>query len=159
VAHQPAISSSISIHFPFNRAGGRTSNVRQKLRFNMFHCCPRRGVAFGHALLVAFAALSMTVRSAVVTIYWSGAITKVDDYGGVSIPSGLTVGNTISGDVSFETTSYTTEHGFDISDVTGRVYSYDSALSSRVYVAGTEWVIIRLIRDHDKLEIPRQADV
>ena len=27
VTHQPAISFSISIHFPFNRAGGRTSNV------------------------------------------------------------------------------------------------------------------------------------
>ncbi len=32
VTHQPAISFSISIHFPFNRAGGRTSNVRQKIR-------------------------------------------------------------------------------------------------------------------------------
>jgi hypothetical protein len=31
VAHQPAISISISTRFPFNRAGGRTSNVRQKI--------------------------------------------------------------------------------------------------------------------------------
>ncbi len=30
VTHQPAISFSNSIHFPFNRAGGRTSNVRHK---------------------------------------------------------------------------------------------------------------------------------
>jgi hypothetical protein len=30
VAHQPAISFSISFQHPFNRAGGRTSNVREK---------------------------------------------------------------------------------------------------------------------------------
>ena len=30
VAHQPAVSFSISIQNPFNRAGGRTSNVRPK---------------------------------------------------------------------------------------------------------------------------------
>ena len=30
MTHQPAISFSNSFHFPFNRAGGRTSNVRQK---------------------------------------------------------------------------------------------------------------------------------
>ena len=29
MTHQPAISFSISFHFPFNRAGGRTSNVRR----------------------------------------------------------------------------------------------------------------------------------
>jgi ribosomal protein L37AE/L43A len=48
VTHQPAISFSISIHFPFNRAGGRTSNVRQKyedkmtaIRSQFFDpCCP-----------------------------------------------------------------------------------------------------------------------
>jgi hypothetical protein len=32
VTHQPAISLSISSHFPLNRAGGRTSNVRQKMK-------------------------------------------------------------------------------------------------------------------------------
>ena len=30
MTHQPAISFSNSFHFPFTRAGGRTSNVRQK---------------------------------------------------------------------------------------------------------------------------------
>jgi hypothetical protein len=30
VTHQPAISFSNSFHFPFNRAGGRTSNVDRK---------------------------------------------------------------------------------------------------------------------------------
>jgi hypothetical protein len=33
MTHQPAISSSISFQTLFNRAGGRTSNVRQKPRF------------------------------------------------------------------------------------------------------------------------------
>jgi hypothetical protein len=32
MTHQPAISFSNSFHFPFNRAGGRTSNVRQNGR-------------------------------------------------------------------------------------------------------------------------------
>jgi hypothetical protein len=32
VTHQPAISFSILFHFPFNRAGGRTSNVRQDMQ-------------------------------------------------------------------------------------------------------------------------------
>jgi hypothetical protein len=31
VTRQPAISFSISFQHPFNRAGGRTSNVRQKV--------------------------------------------------------------------------------------------------------------------------------
>ena len=31
MTRQPAISFSISFHFPFNRAGGRTSNVRQRI--------------------------------------------------------------------------------------------------------------------------------
>ena len=35
VTHQPAISFSISFQHPFSRAGGRTSNVRQK--FHEFH--------------------------------------------------------------------------------------------------------------------------
>jgi hypothetical protein len=30
MTHQPAISFSNSFHIPFNRAGGRTSNVRPK---------------------------------------------------------------------------------------------------------------------------------
>ena len=30
MTHQPAISFSISFQHPFNRAGGRTSNVRQR---------------------------------------------------------------------------------------------------------------------------------
>ncbi len=29
VTHQPAISIPTSFHFPLNRAGGRTSNVRR----------------------------------------------------------------------------------------------------------------------------------
>lgn len=32
MAHQPAISVSISFQHPFNRAGGRTSNVLQEMR-------------------------------------------------------------------------------------------------------------------------------
>ncbi len=32
MTHQPAISFSISIHSPFNRAGGRTSNVRKNMK-------------------------------------------------------------------------------------------------------------------------------
>ena len=32
MTHQPAISFSISFQHPFNRAGGRTSNVRQKIK-------------------------------------------------------------------------------------------------------------------------------
>jgi len=32
VTHQPAISFSISFQHPFNRAGGRTSNVRWELK-------------------------------------------------------------------------------------------------------------------------------
>ena len=31
MTHQPAISFSITFQFPFNRAGGRTSNVRQRM--------------------------------------------------------------------------------------------------------------------------------
>ena len=31
MAHQPAISFSISFQHPFNRAGGRTSNVAQEM--------------------------------------------------------------------------------------------------------------------------------
>jgi hypothetical protein len=47
VTHQPAISFSISIHFPFNRAGGRTSNVRQNMKAAI--------IIFGSALLVGCA--------------------------------------------------------------------------------------------------------
>ena len=35
VAHQPAISFSISLQHPFNRAGGRTSNVGQKMKLSL----------------------------------------------------------------------------------------------------------------------------
>jgi probable HAF family extracellular repeat protein len=37
MTHQPAISFSNSIHFPFNRAGGRTSNVRKKNKMQTYH--------------------------------------------------------------------------------------------------------------------------
>jgi hypothetical protein len=46
VTHQPAISFSISLQFPFNRAGGRTSNVLQR---NEEYPPPAHGVT---ALLV-----------------------------------------------------------------------------------------------------------
>ena len=32
MTHQPAISFSIAFHFPLNRAGGRTSNVREEMK-------------------------------------------------------------------------------------------------------------------------------
>ena len=35
MAHQPAISFSNSFQFPFNRAGGRTSNDRQRIQSTM----------------------------------------------------------------------------------------------------------------------------
>ena len=36
MTHQPAISFSNSFHFPINRAGGRTSNVRQRIQMIAF---------------------------------------------------------------------------------------------------------------------------
>jgi hypothetical protein len=49
VAHQPAISFPISFQYPFNRAGGRTSNVRDKISCDDFHSVllgESKGVAF-----------------------------------------------------------------------------------------------------------------
>ena len=37
MAHQPAISFSISFQHPFNRAGGRTSSVRHKIEDTEMH--------------------------------------------------------------------------------------------------------------------------
>ena len=54
MTHQPAISFSNSFHFPFNRAGGRSSNVMQRMNrlyiigngFDIYHRIPSSFSAF-----------------------------------------------------------------------------------------------------------------
>jgi hypothetical protein len=61
MAHQPAISFSISLQHPFNRAGGRTSNVREKFNEiwarcrHLFRChIPRARSLAGDHLVQTF---------------------------------------------------------------------------------------------------------
>ncbi len=53
MTHQPTISFSISFQFPFNRAGGRTSNVRQEMPVRIR--IQRLLVVLGSGLLLLYA--------------------------------------------------------------------------------------------------------
>lgn len=88
--HQPAMSLSISFHFPFNRAGGRTSNVR--LVKHMYHIILNSGIFGSLALLSGM--LGVIVGTLILILSVSRGI-RVLAYSLSIIPLGLGILGTV----------------------------------------------------------------
>ncbi len=92
------------------------------------------------AVFLFAVSLFAPASAAVVTVYWTGAITDCFHFGGEA-SAGVADGAPISGELSFETDSYETHFSLHGSHTFGDGYHYGSTASMNFSIAGSEWMI------------------
>ena len=94
------------------------------------------------SILLFAGAFAESARSAVVTVYWTGAITDIFEFGIGGVPSGISIGTPISGELVFDSTQFIATSAINGSSSFGDVYRYDGALSLNVYAGSHDWSIL-----------------
>jgi len=93
-------------------------------------------------LLLAAGTFASQAHSSVVSVYWTGTITGYFEFGVGALPTGVSVGSPITGELRFDTDEYSTASRILGSDTFGDVFRFGESLSLNIASGSQEWNIL-----------------